>query len=91
MDYSDVFNSSVLEDVFASSVKAPECNEILFNCLKNVENQMKDMTDSIKSTKTSQTEGKLRQKYLQESVYFIKAKFHEYKKDKKEKNIFTRK
>ena len=31
------------DDVFAESLKLPECIEILFNCLRNVESQIKDI------------------------------------------------
>ena len=45
---SHSLNSSTLEDVFASNLKAPEYTEILLNCL-NVENQMEEMMDLVKS------------------------------------------
>ena len=37
-------------DVFAESLKSPACVEILFNCLRNVENQMKEIFFMTKST-----------------------------------------
>ena len=38
------------EDVFTESLKSPACVEILFNCLRNVENQMKEIFFMTKST-----------------------------------------
>ena len=42
--------SKMSEDVFAESLKSPACVEILFNCLRNVENQMKEIFVMTKST-----------------------------------------
>ena len=33
------------DDVFAESLKLPECIEILFNCLRNVERQLQDQQE----------------------------------------------
>ena len=35
--------TDMADDIFAESLKSPECVEILFNCLKNVERQTKDI------------------------------------------------
>ena len=41
-------------DVFAESLKSPEWTEILFNCLRNVERQTKDIYILAHSTKDRQ-------------------------------------
>ena len=35
------------DNVFEESLKSPACAEILFNCLRNVEKQMKVLAKSI--------------------------------------------
>ena len=47
---SYILKSSALEEVSASSLKAPRCAEILISCMKHVENQLKEMIHLIKST-----------------------------------------
>ena len=51
------------------------------------------MIAMVKTTQESQFKGEMHMNKLQESVYFISAKFDEYEKDKKqkeEKKIFRR-
>ena len=44
-------------DVFAESLKSPACVEILFNCLRNVEKQMKEIFILAKATQEQQFKG----------------------------------
>ena len=43
--------TDMADDIFAESLKSPECVEILFNCLKNVERQTKDIYTQHKTVK----------------------------------------
>ena len=76
---------NALEIVFVSSLKVPECVEILLNCMENVENQKKKIMDLIESTQTIQIKGESHLKDLQGSVYFIIAKLINTKKKLKKK------
>ena len=42
------------DDVFTESLKSTACVEILFNCLRNVEKQMKEIFVLTKSTQEQQ-------------------------------------
>ena len=42
--------SEMSDDVFAENLKSPACVEILFNCFRNVEKQMKEIFVLAKST-----------------------------------------
>ena len=44
-------------DVFAKNVISPACVEILFNCLRNVKRQMKEIFVLAKSTQEQQIKG----------------------------------
>ena len=43
-------DSSVSEKVFAERLKFPECVSILFNCLQNLEKEMKILRDIAQTT-----------------------------------------
>ena len=49
--------TDMADDVFAESLKSPECIEILFNCLRNVESQIKDICTSAYLTEDHQIKG----------------------------------
>ena len=42
--------TGMADDAFAESLKSPECIEILFNCLRNVEMRTKDIYTLAHST-----------------------------------------
>ena len=77
------------DDVFAESLKSPECIEILFNCLRNVERQTKDIYTLAHSTQDHQVKGEKQLINLTESINFLSEKFKEYEEDsgKKDKVI----
>ena len=50
-------STDMAEDVFAESLKSPECIEIPFNCLRNVEKQTKDIYTLAHSTRDNQIKG----------------------------------
>ena len=74
------------DDVFAESLKLPECIEILFNCLRNVERQIKDIYTLAHSTQDHQIKGEKQLIDLTESINFLSDKFKEYEKDRAKKD-----
>ena len=76
-------------DVFAESLKSPECIEILFNWLRNVERQTKDIYTLENSTQDHQIKGEKQLIDQVESINFLSDKFKEYEEDraKKDKTI----
>ena len=74
------------DDVFAESLKSPECIEILFNCLRNVERESKDIYTLVHSTQESQIKGEKQLIDLTESIDFQSDKFKEYEEDRGKKD-----
>ena len=73
--------TDMVDDVFAESLKSPECIEILFNCLRNVERKTKDIYTLAHSTQDHQIKGEKQLIDLTESVNLLSDKFEEYKED----------
>ena len=73
-------DSSVSEstEVFAGGLKSSECVSILFNCLQNLEKEMKNLRDIAHTTQENQIKGTKQLTDLLESVNFINEKFQEY-------------
>ena len=57
--------------VFTTSMDSPECLQILFNCLQNVEKSVKEIYDMQEKTQSSQIKGELQLKDLSEADEFI--------------------
>ena len=72
-------------DVFAESLKSPVCVEILFNCFRNVEKQMKIFI-LAKPTQEQQIKGKRQLNDTHDSVQFISGKLKEYEEYRAKKN-----
>ena len=70
--------------VFGEGVDNMECRGILFNCLQNLEKQMKEL---LHNTNESQIKGEKQLKDLTDSVGFISAKIDEYEKERKQSQI----
>ena len=77
--------TDLADDVLAESLKSPECIEILFNCLRNVERQTKDIY-SAHSTQDHQIQGKKQWIDLTEPMIFLSDKFKEYEEDRAKKD-----
>ena len=71
--------------VFTTSMDSPECLQILFNCLQNVEKSVKEIHEMQEKTQSSQIKGELQLKDLSEAVEFITKKFDQYETERKEK------
>ena len=83
--------SEMSVDVFAETLKSPACVEILFNCLRNVEKQMKEIFVLAKPTQEQQIKGERQLSDLHDSVQFISDKFKEYEEDRAKKNEIIQK
>ena len=66
---------------------SPECLQILFNCLQNVEKSVKEIHEMQEKTQSSQTKGELQLKELSEAVEFITKKFDQYKAERKKRKL----
>ena len=73
------------DDAFAGSLKSPSCVGILFNCLRNVEKQIKEIFVLAKSTQEKQIKDERQLNDLHDSVQFISNNFKEYEKDRAKK------
>ena len=73
------------DDVFAESLKSPELIQILFNWLRNLERQTKDIYTLAHSTQDHQIKGEKQLIDLAESINFLSDKFKEYELDSKER------
>ena len=74
--------SDILDEVFTESLNSPDCVNILFSCIKNVEKQIIQIFENTKKIKKGQNIGK---KQLAELTKAIIVKFDEYEKGRKEK------
>ena len=73
--------------VFAESLKSPACVEILFNCLRNVEKQMKEIFVLAKTTQEWQIKDERQLNDLHDSAQFISVKFKKYEDQAKKMEI----
>ena len=64
---------------------SPEYLQILLNCLKNVEKNVKKIHEMQRKTQSSQIKGELQLKELSEAVEFITKKFDQYEAERKGK------
>ena len=78
--------SEMSDNVFGNSLKSPAYVEILFNCLRNVEKQIKVIFILAESTQEQQIKGERQLNDLHDSAQFISDKFEEYKEDRAKEN-----
>ena len=75
-----------VDNIFTTSMDSPECLQILFNCLQNVEKVLRRYMKCFESfTQTSQIKGESQLKDLSEAVEFIAKKFDQYETERQEK------
>ena len=72
-------------DVFNEGIDLSDCKEILFNCLKNLEAKVMEIYEQRNENKNMHIKGEKQLVVPAESVKFMKSKFDELKKDRKEK------
>ena len=73
------------DDVFTEEWSSPDCVKILYNCIKNVENQIHGIHSKTEETKISQIKGEQHLMDLNKTVNFICEKFDKYERDRAEK------
>ena len=71
-------------DVFAEGLGNEDCRAILFNCLKNLEKDIKSIYVLANDNKASSIKGEKQLVDLTDSVKLISTKFAQYEKDRKE-------
>ena len=64
---------------------SPECLEILFNCLQNIEKNTKKIHEMQEKTQSLKTKSDLQLNELNEAVKFITKNFDQYEAERKEK------
>ena len=76
--------SDIPSEVFTESLKSPDCVNILFSCIKNVEKQITQIFENTKELKKGQIKGEKHLAELTEAIDFISNKFEYYETDRKE-------
>ena len=77
--------ASNIPEVFTKSLKSPDCVNILFKCIKNVEKQLTQIFENTKEMKEGQIKREKQLAELTEAINFVLNMFDEYEKDRKEK------
>ena len=73
-------------DEFSSQgLKSPECVKTLFNCLQNLETEMKSTKEISLAAKDWQIKGTEQLNDMSKAINFINEKFEEFEKDLKKK------
>ena len=78
--------SDIPDDIFTEILNSPDCVAILFNCLKNLESKIREISVSSKETTASQIKGNKQLSDLIDFVQLISGKFDEYEKDRNAKD-----
>ena len=73
------------DDAFSQGLTSPECTKILFNCLLNLETEMKSIKEISLATKDWQVKGTEQLNDMNKVINFINKKFAEFEKDLKKK------
>ena len=74
-------STSTLDDVFAEGLKNPDCVLILANCLRSLEQQVKETFDLAKTSSESKIKGELQD--VNKAMSFIGEKFDAYEKERR--------
>ena len=72
-------------DVFNDSLEHEDYRDILLNCFKNLEKEIKQIRSLVDQNRQTQIKGKQSPADLSKSVKFITDKFDEYEKEREEK------
>ena len=87
LDCSQISQTSdIPDDIFTESLNSPDCVAILFNCLKNLESKIREISVSSKETTASQIKGNKQLSDSTDFVQLISGKFDEYEKDRNAKD-----
>ena len=72
-------------DVFSQGLKSAECVKILFNCLQNLETEMKIVKEISLAAKDWQIKGTAQLNDMNKAINFINEKFEDFEKTLKQK------
>ena len=74
------------DDVFATGLTSPECVKLLFNCLQNLETEMKNVKEISLAAKKWQIKCTEQLNEMNSAITFINEKFVEFEKEIKNNN-----
>ena len=76
-------STSTLDNVFAEGLKNPGCVLILANCLRSLEQQVKEAFDLAKKSSESQIKGELPLQDVNKAISFIGERFDAYEQERR--------
>ena len=77
-------STSTTDNVFAKGLKNLDCVLILANCLRSLEQEVKETFDLAKGSSESQIKGELALQEVNKAISFIGGKFDEYEQERGE-------
>ena len=77
-------STSTIDDVFAKGLKNPDCVLVLANCLRSLEQEVKETFDLAKGSSESQIKGELALQEVNKAISFIGGKFDAYEQERGE-------
>ena len=75
-----------MDSVFTNTIDSPECLQIIFNCLQNVEKNVNEIYEMQEKIQSSQIKGELQLNKLNHAVDFITKKCDQYESERTEKD-----
>ena len=76
-------STSTLDDVFAEGLKNPDCVLILANCLRSLEQQVKETFDLAKKSSESQIKDEVALQDVSKAISFIGERFDAYEQERR--------
>ena len=78
------------DNVFSQELKSPECAKILFNCLQNLETEMKSIKEISLAAKDSQIKGTEQLNDMNKAINYNNEKFEELNKNKEDIDLLKK-
>ena len=75
-----------MDSVFTNTIDSPECLQIIFNCLRNVEKSVNEIYEMQEKIQSSQIKGELQLNKLNDAVDFITKKCDQHEAERTEKD-----
>ena len=79
-------NLSATSNVFDGGLDSSTCRDILYECLKDLNGQLKELRKMFLESKENQIKGAEQLTELTESVKFINEKFDKYEEERNKKD-----
>ena len=73
-------------DVFEESLKSGDCVKILFNCMQNIEKQVKELFLLAQENKEKHIKGESDLSEVTKAITLISGKFDDYERERQEKD-----